>query len=219
MAMPMVPIAASRRGAAYNPRTGTYIRGGAISGPAGERGFIAAYNPRTGNGVMARGGHNVYGSWGSANVKHGSDFAHIAGGTNAAGGNVHWRNSDGNHGFVAGGKGGDIYAGRDGNVYRRDNGQWQKHTPDGWDPVQKPSTDNLKQHGENFAAKHPDVTQKIGQNHDAVTDHRRLDRHRRCARPRLCSAGDEGRHPLQFEPRTGGRRLPTRSRRRRRSCI
>lgn len=113
--------------------------------------------------MIARGGQNVYGSWGSANVKHGSDFAHIAGGQNAAGGNVHWRTSDGNHGFVAGGKGGDIYAGRDGNVYRRDNGQWQQHTPDGWNPVQKPSTDNLKQHGENFAARHPDAAQQIGQ--------------------------------------------------------
>lgn len=148
-------------GAAYNPRTGTYVRGGAVAGPNGSRGFIAAYNPRTGNAAFARGGSNVYGSWGTAGVKHGSDFARISGGAtdNAAG--AHWRTSDGNHGFVAGGKGGDIYAGRDGNVYRKDDGQWQKHTPDGWKPVDRPNSEGLKQHGQDFKEKHPDAAGRI----------------------------------------------------------
>jgi uncharacterized protein YraI len=149
-------------GAAYNPRTGTYIRGGAVAGPAGERGFIAAYNPRTGNAAIARGGHNVYGSWGAAGVKHGSEWAQVHGGTTAGGGEAaRWRTSDGNHGFTAQGKGGDIYAGRDGNVYRHDDGQWQKHADGVWSPVQKPSTDNLKKPGEHFASKHPEAISKI----------------------------------------------------------
>lgn len=67
-------------GAAYNPRTGTYFRGGAVAGPAGARGFMAAYNPRTGTGAVVRGGHSVYGSWGSAGVRRGGDWARISGG-------------------------------------------------------------------------------------------------------------------------------------------
>lgn len=132
-------------GAAYNPQTGSYIRGGAIAGPNGARGFVSAYNPRTGNGAVARGGQNLYGSWGTAGVKHGSDFARINGGATSNGAAANWRTSAGNRGFVAAGRGGDVYAGRDGNVYRKDNGQWQKHTNGGWSPVQRPSTDNPRQ--------------------------------------------------------------------------
>jgi hypothetical protein len=98
---------------------------------------------------------------GTAGVKHGSDFARISGGAtdNAAG--MHWRTSDGNHGFVAGGKGSDVYAGRNGNVYRKDDGSWQKHTSDGWQDVNRPSTENLKDHAQNFQAKHPDAAERI----------------------------------------------------------
>ncbi|MGO4836144.1 hypothetical protein AB4144_28260, partial [Rhizobiaceae sp. 2RAB30] len=152
-------------GAAYNPRTGTYIRGGAVAGPAGERGFVSAYNPRTGNAAFARGGQSVYGSWGSAGVKHGSEWARAAGGTTAAGGaGARWNTSAGNQGFVARGQGGDVYAGRDGNVYRHQNGQWEKRSDGGWSPVQKPSTDSLKQSGQNFATKHPDAADRINRN-------------------------------------------------------
>ncbi|MFK4771707.1 SH3 domain-containing protein [Rhizobium sp. ZW T2_16] len=151
-------------GAAYNPRTGTYVRGGAISGPAGSRGFVAAFNPRTGNAVAARGGSNVYGSWGTAAVRHGGEFARISGGTTGDAGGLYWRNSSGDRGFVAGGKGGDIYAGRDGNVYRRENGEWQKHTPDGWNPVNRPGTDGLKNAGEHFASNHPEAADRLRQN-------------------------------------------------------
>jgi uncharacterized protein YraI len=145
-------------GAAYNPRTGTYIRGGIAEGPRGERGFIAAYNPRTGNAAVARGGHNVYGSWGTAGVKHGSDWARVRGGATAAGGEgARWRTSDGNHGFVTQGKGADIYAGRDGNVYRRQDGQWQRHNDGDWSPVESPSNDNLKKTGRPSAGNRPDA--------------------------------------------------------------
>ena len=148
-------------GSAYNPRTGTYIRGGAVAGPNGARGFVAAYNPRTGNAGFARGGQNIYGSWGTAGVKHGSDFARISGGATGNAAGMNWRTSDGNHGFVAAGKGGDVYAGRDGNVYRKDDGQWQKHTDDGWKPVNRPNAETLKDHGQNFQDRHPDAASKI----------------------------------------------------------
>lgn len=148
-------------GGAYNPRTGTYLRGGAIAGPNGSAGFIAAYNPRTGNAGFARGGSNVYGSWGTAGVKHGGDFARISGGQTANGAAVNWHNSSGNQGFIAGRNGGDVYAGRDGNVYRKDDGQWQKHTDGGWQNVTRPTTEGLKQHGQDFAAKHPDAANRV----------------------------------------------------------
>jgi uncharacterized protein YraI len=150
-------------GAAYNPRTGTYIRGGAVYGPNGQAGFIAAYNPRTGNGAFVRGGSNVYGSWGSAGVRHGSDFARISGGQTANGGAVRWNTSN-NQGFVAHRDGGDVYAGRDGNIYRKDDGQWQKHTDDGWQDINRPNSERLKQHGQDFNAKHPDVADHMQNN-------------------------------------------------------
>ena len=148
-------------GAAYNPRTGTYFRGGVIAGPNGQAGFMAAYNPRTGNAAFARGGSNVYGAWGTAGVRHGGDFARISAGQTANGGVVNWHNSARNQGFVAGRNGGDVYAGRDGNVYRKDNGQWQKRTDNGWTNVNRPSTESLKQHGQDFAAKHPDAADRV----------------------------------------------------------
>lgn len=131
-------------GAAYNPTTGTYFRGGALAGPAGERGFMSAYNTRTDTGAIVRGGQNVYGSWGSASVRSGSDWARASGGSVAGGGEgMRWSTSQGNQGFLAQGRGGDVYAGRDGNVYRRQDGQWQKHGDGGWTPVQPPSGANL----------------------------------------------------------------------------
>lgn len=143
-------------GAAYNPATGTRFRGGAVAGPDGERGFISAYNPRTGNAVLARGGQNVYGSWGSVSVKHGGEFARISGGTTGSAGGLRWRNSEGDKGFIVGSKGGDVYAGRDGSVYRRQDGQWQKHTPDGWQPVQRPNAEDRR-----TASNRPQATQRV----------------------------------------------------------
>ena len=136
-------------GSSYNPRTGTYARGAAVAGPNGERGFIAAYNPRTDTGAIVRGGNNVYGSWGSASVRNGTDWARIRGGSTEAGGQgARWRTSNGNQGFVAQGSGGDVYAGRDGNVYRRQDGQWEKRTDDGWEPARNPDSDRAANRGE-----------------------------------------------------------------------
>lgn len=148
-------------GAAYNPRTGTYIRGGVAAGPDGARGFVSAYNPRTGNAFAAKGGQNVYGSWGKAVVKQGGEFARVSGGSTGTAGGLRWSNTQGNSGFIVGSKGGDVYAGRDGNVYRRDNGQWQKHTPDGWQPVQRPAGENSKNNPKRISANDPQATQRI----------------------------------------------------------
>ncbi|HWK64922.1 MAG TPA: SH3 domain-containing protein [Rhizobiaceae bacterium] len=155
-------------GAAYNPVTDNYVRGGAVAGPAGERAFISAYNPRTGTTAFARGGQNVYGTWKSAGVKNGSEWARAGGGTTAAGGaGAHWQTAAGNRGFVARGRGGDVYAGRDGNVYRNQNGQWQKRTDGGWSPVQTPSTEKLKKSGRNFSAQNPDALTGMNQRSSA----------------------------------------------------
>lgn len=128
-------------GAAYNPRTGRYVRGGVVSGPAGTRGFIGAYNPRTDTGAIARGGHNIYGSWGSAGVRRGSDWARVRGASNGDAGAMRWNTSGGNSGFATR-RDGNIYAGRDGNVYRNTGDGWQKHdSGGGWSPVNRPSGD------------------------------------------------------------------------------
>lgn len=147
-------------GAAYNPETGTRFRGGAVAGPNGERGFISAYNPRTGDAMVARGGQNVYGSWGSVSVKHGGEFARISGGSTGSAGGLRWRNTEGNKGFIVGSKGGDVYAGRDGNVYRRQDGQWQKHSSDGWQPIQRPDSESLRNSGRRAASERPQATQR-----------------------------------------------------------
>ena len=147
-------------GSVYNPSTGTRIRAGAVAGPNGEGGFISAYNPRTGNAFAARGGQNVYGSWGSVSVKHGSEFARISGGSTGNAGGLRWRNTDGDKGFIVGSKGGDVYAGRDGSVYRRQDGHWQKHSPDGWQPVQRPEVENRKNTDRRAEDKRPQATQR-----------------------------------------------------------
>ncbi len=154
-------------GSAYNPRTGTHVRAGAVAGPNGQRGFISAYNPRTGNAFAARGGQNVYGSWGSVSVKHGGEFARISGGSTGSAGGLRWRNTEGDKGFLVGSKGGDVYAGRDGSVYRRQDGEWQKHSPDGWQPVQRPDGENRQNARQRDGTKRPQATQRAQNRHDS----------------------------------------------------
>ena len=76
---------------AWNPATGAYARAGAAWGPRGTAGFVGAYNPRSGRGAYAAGGQSVYGSWRSAGVKLGSEWARVTARTNAAGGSsIRW---------------------------------------------------------------------------------------------------------------------------------
>lgn len=127
-------------GAAWNPATGRYVRGGYAYGPNASAGFVSVWNPRTGVRAGAVGGQNVYGSWGAAGVRKGSDWARVSGRSGDAGGTVHWRTSGGNSGRVVRTDNGDVYAGRDGNVYRREDGQWQKRSDGGWEDVDRPSS-------------------------------------------------------------------------------
>jgi hypothetical protein len=54
-------------GAAYNPYTGTYVRGGAVYGPYGGYGQWSAYNPYTGTSARGAGWYGPYdaGRWSS----------------------------------------------------------------------------------------------------------------------------------------------------------
>jgi len=122
-------------GAAWNPATGRYARGGYAYGPNGSAGFVSVWNPRTGVRAGAVGGHNVYGSWGAAGVRKGSDWARVRGHSGNNGGTVRWNTSNGNGGRIVRKDNGDIYAGRDGNVYRRQDGEWQKRSDGGWEDV------------------------------------------------------------------------------------
>src|SRR5262249_17295942 len=136
--------------AAYNPRTGTYARGGAVYGPYGSRSFAQAWNPRTGTYGATRQGSNVYGNWGSSYVQRGDNWARTAHVTNYAtgattrvahgseGGTAISRRGPEGQGFAARTSSGDVYAGHDGNVYRKQDGSWQKWSNGGWSPAQQP---------------------------------------------------------------------------------
>jgi hypothetical protein len=131
----------------WNPRTGTYGRAGAAWGPRGSAGFVAAYNPRTDGAGYLAGGRNVYGSWKSAGVRRGSDWARVTARDTAGGGSaLRWNTSEG-QGFLREGRRGDIYAGRDGNVYRNTGDGWQKFDG-GWQDVARPERGELLQRGE-----------------------------------------------------------------------
>jgi len=54
------------------------------------------------------------------------------------------RRGEGGSGFV-GQRGDNVYAGRDGNAYRRDqNGNWSKWDSGGWNQVQRPEGDSVR---------------------------------------------------------------------------
>lgn len=129
----------------WNPRTGTYARGARVYGPNGSRGFVYANNPRTGTTAVARGGENIYGKWGSASVRRGSDHLNVKAVDRDNGGQgVKWDSSRGD-GFVMSGRRGNTFAGSDGNVYRKVGDDWQAWDPGaGWSGVKPPSRDQLQ---------------------------------------------------------------------------
>ena len=166
-------------GARYNPGTGTYSRGAFAYGPYGARGAAQAYNPRTGTYAQTRQGAGVYGSWGSTSVVRGDDWANTKRFTNRQTGNttrvtrgdqggmISRRGQDGS-GFV-GKRGENVYAGRDGNVYRRDDsGNWSKWQNGGWNQVDKPSRDAVRDSMLNDNARVRD-RESVG-NRDSVRD-------------------------------------------------
>jgi len=138
--------------ARYNPSTGTYARGAAAWGPNSARGAAAAFNPRTGTAAAAARGRNAYGSWSSAAVQRGDQWAQSSRVTRNAtgtttrvtqgsgGGGAVTRRGPENRGFAGKTAAGDVYAGRDGSVYRNQNGSWQKYEGGGWNNVQRPGT-------------------------------------------------------------------------------
>jgi hypothetical protein len=132
--------------AVWNPATGTYARGARVYGPRGTGAFVAAFNPRTGTRAFARGGSGVYGSWGSASVRRGSEYVRASGAVTAGGtGGVRWDSSRG-QGFVAGRRG-NVYAGRNGSVYRNVGDGWQTWNDGGWTGVERPSPETFDRGG------------------------------------------------------------------------
>ena len=145
---------------AWNPATGAYARAGAAWGPRGTAGFVGAYNPRSGRGAYAAGGQSVYGSWRSAGVKLGSEWARVTARTNAAGGSsIRWNTSNGRS-FVREGRRGDIYAGRDGNIYRNTGEGWQKFDG-GWQDVGRPEPRDLVQNPEGLRELSPEARDRL----------------------------------------------------------
>lgn len=129
--------------AAWNPATGTYVRGARIYGPGGSAGFVSAWNPRTGTRAVARGGSSVYGRWGAASVRRGSDYVRAAGASGRLGGRgMAWDSSRGQGGIVSGRRG-NVYAGRNGSVYRNVGEGWQKWDNGGWNNVRPPDRSAL----------------------------------------------------------------------------
>jgi uncharacterized protein YraI len=148
---------------AWNPRTGAYVRGGKAYGPGGSRGFVTAYNPRTGTRAAAKGGSNIYGSWGSAGVKRGSEHLRVKGAQGNAGGKgVKWDSSKGS-GFGVSGRRGNTFAGRDGNVYRKTDNGWQKWDQgNGWAGAKEPRREALNQRSSSAHSRPAADRAKIG---------------------------------------------------------
>jgi hypothetical protein len=65
-------------GAAYNPYTGTYARGGAVYGPYGGYGQWSAYNPHTGTSARGAGWYGPYdaGRWSSTYNPRTGTYSH-----------------------------------------------------------------------------------------------------------------------------------------------
>jgi Bacterial SH3 domain len=147
---------------AWNPVTGAYARAGAGWGPRGSAGFFGAYSPRTGGAGYGAGGRNVYGSWKSAGVRRGSEWARVTARDNAAGGSsLRWNSSQG-QGFVREGRRGDIYAGRDGSIYRNTGDGWQRFDG-GWQDIGRPGASDLVQNREGLRDLSPEARQQLQQ--------------------------------------------------------
>jgi SH3 domain-containing protein len=145
---------------AWNPVTGAYARAGGAWGPRGSAGFVGAYNPRTGGAGYVAGGRNVYGSWKSAGVRRGSEWARVTARDNAAGGStLRWNSSQG-RGFVREGRRGDVYAGRDGNIYRNSGDGWQRFDG-GWQDIGRPGASDLVQNREGLRDLSPEARQQL----------------------------------------------------------
>lgn len=147
-------------GAYYNVRTGAYVRGRAVAGPLGARGFVAAYNPRTGRGGFVAGGRNVYGSWKSSGVTGGAAWARTRGAATSAGA-ARWRATASGARTASPGRRGDVFAGRDGQVYRRQGENWQSLKGSRWSNVDRPSRETLQNAGRDLAARNPGAAQKL----------------------------------------------------------
>jgi hypothetical protein len=143
------PWGSASHGAAYNPYTGTYMRGGHVSTPYGTRSSAQAYNPYTGTYASTRQGSSTRAQWGSSYVSQGNrsaTTAHysssrgtVAAGANSSGGkavasSTRWGNS-----AAVKTKNGDMYAGHDGNVYRNTGSGWQKYNNGSWNSADKPT--------------------------------------------------------------------------------
>lgn len=136
--------------AAYNPSTGSYVRGGATWGTTGGTLNATGYNAQTGRGITTTQNANMYQRWGSstittptqvintalANGPRGSAGAfHSSTGAQGAGVNT----ARGGTAAVKTGSG-DVYAGHDGNVYRHTDNGWQSYDNGSWQSMQKPTT-------------------------------------------------------------------------------
>jgi hypothetical protein len=116
------PYGGEGYGARYNSSTGMYSRGAAAWGPGGARGAAEAWNPRTATSAQTRQGANIFGSWGSAAVRRGDQWARTARAI----------------GTTVGRTGGeDVFAGQDGSVYRHQGGTWQKYENGSWNSVER----------------------------------------------------------------------------------
>jgi hypothetical protein len=130
---------------AYNPATGTYARGAAVSGPYGSAAAGRAYNPYTGASAAGARVSTPYGSAGRAAAYNPATGTAVRGGynsnqygtvagvqTNKGTGAVAW-DTQNSQGAVVKGKNGNVYAGKDGNVYKKDSsGNWSSNTGNGW---------------------------------------------------------------------------------------
>jgi uncharacterized protein DUF3300 len=120
----------------YNPSTGTYARGGAVSNGYGSASAGQAYNPRTGASASTVQGSNAYGSYGASTASKNGTTVNSQHQTNANGTTAQAHSSTGASAYGATGKNGNSAAvGKtaNGDKYAAANGKTYSNTGGGWD--------------------------------------------------------------------------------------
>ena len=137
------PYGTRAAGAAYNPSTGTYARGASASGPNGRAAAGQAYNPNTGAYAATHQTSNAYGSAGSSVVSKNGQTAYTQHQSTAQGTTASMQSSSGARAAGAAGANGNRAAvgeSASGNKYAAANGNVYKNTGSGWNQTRGTSS-------------------------------------------------------------------------------
>ena len=132
------PNGSVHAGTAYNPNTGTYVRGASVSTPNGSAAAAQAYNPRTGTYASTYQSSNANGSYGSSEVSKNGQTAYTQHVTTSQGTVATYQSTTGAKGAAVAGPNGNAWVGEtaSGTKYAESNGNVYKNTGSGWQQTQ-----------------------------------------------------------------------------------